>query len=163
MPSPRPWTQPSILLVFVLAIAAGCKHKTPGPEGDILATLAGAPINRDAFDPAALRGKPSLVLFVTPTCPHCAAVLPNAQRAADQAKAGLVAVFIAGKQENATGVLDHAKFTAPAVLDDGTLKKKYGIRSVPYILVLGPNGHASELLVGEQTAGTLVDAIADAK
>ena len=72
-------------------------------------------------------------------------------------------MFISGKKENATGVLDHAKFTSPAVLDDGTLKKKYGIRSVPYILVVGANGHASELLVGEQTAGTLVDAIDDAQ
>jgi hypothetical protein len=86
-----------------------------------------------------------------------------AQHAATKSEANVVAVFIAGKKENATGVLEQAKFTAPAVLDDGSLKRRYGIRSVPYVLVLGPDGKAREQFVGEQTAGTLIEALADAR
>ncbi|MGE0545450.1 MAG: TlpA family protein disulfide reductase [Kofleriaceae bacterium] len=151
------------MMIGLVIGLAGCRQRTPGPDGDILATLNGAPINVEAFDAQALRDKPSLVLFVTPTCPHCQAQLPQAQHAATKANANLVAVFIAGKKENATGVLDHAKFTAPAILDDGTLKRRYGIRSVPYTLVLGADGKAREQFVGEQTAGMLSDALEEAR
>ncbi|MGE0872653.1 MAG: TlpA family protein disulfide reductase [Kofleriaceae bacterium] len=152
-----------IALVAALTAVAACRQRTPGPEGDILATLTGAPINVEAFDAKTMRDKPSLVLFVTPTCPHCAAQLPQAQHAATKSNANLVAVFVAGKKENATGVLDHAKFSAPAILDDGSLKRRYGIRSVPYTLVLGADGKAREQFVGEQTAGMLMDALEDAR
>jgi thiol-disulfide isomerase/thioredoxin len=149
-------------MIAALAIA-GCHKRTPGPEGDILQTLKASPINVDAFDAASLRGKPSLLLFVSPTCPHCLAELPVAQKVASDANANVVAVFIVGKKENATGVLEHTKFTSPALLDDGTLRRRYGIRSVPVTMVLGADGFAREQFVGGQDAETLSDALSDAR
>jgi len=46
------------------------------------------------------------------------------------------------------------------LLDDGTLRGKYGITSVPYTLVLRPDGRANNALLGTQAPATLQGAIA---
>ncbi len=154
---------PTLLLLVGLAIA-GCKRNdTPVPAGDIAATLALPSLGAHAFDPASLRGKPSLVMFVTPTCPHCIATIPRGAAAAQAQGANVVAVFVAGSKANAEGVVSHAKFPGAALIDDGTLRRKYNIRAVPYSLVLGADGHAREAFRGEQDESTFRESLADAK
>jgi thiol-disulfide isomerase/thioredoxin len=157
MPSARGSIQ---LLGALLAI--GCHRGPKLPEGDIAATLT-APSIAGAFDPASLAGKPSLVLFVTPTCPHCLATIPRAIAAANAETANVVAVFVAGKAQNARGIVDYTHFTGPALVDDGTLTKRYAIDHVPFTLVLGADGHARDAFVGEQDESTLQTALADAR
>ena len=65
--------------------------------------------------------------------------------------------------ENAQGVIDHTKFDGIALIDDGTLRRKYGIRAVPYTVVLGPDGFATEQLRGGVGQDRLADALADAR
>ena len=140
---------------FVLAIAllvAGCHRGAKVPEGDVLAA-----VNRPE-----LHGKPGLVLFVTPTCSHCLATIPRAIEAAAAEKATITAVFVAGTEDNAKGVIEHTKFPGEWMVDDGALTRRYAIKSVPYILVVGRNGVAQDAFLGEQTASTLKDALADA-
>lgn len=120
-------------------------------------------IDGKAFDPSVLRGKPSIVMFVSPTCPHCIEQIPAAQKVAKANDVNVVAVFIVGKAENAKGVISHTKFEGPALIDDGTLRRKYGVRAVPYTLVLGADGHAREALRGAQDESRLEDAVADAR
>lgn len=165
MPSPSRSTQ---LLVLVVAIASfvglgACQKKREVPSGDVVATLLAPTVDGTPFDPTTLRGKPSLVLFVSPTCPHCIEELPIAQQVARAKGANVVAVFIVGKAENAKGVLAHTKFEGPALIDDGTLRKKYGVRAVPYTLVLGADGRARDALRGAQGESALEDALADAR
>jgi thiol-disulfide isomerase/thioredoxin len=162
MPSTR---VPAQLRIAILGIAlAACTHRTPVPDGDVAASLTAKAIGEYAFDPAMLHGKPAVVLFVTPTCPHCQALLPIAARAAATAAIPVVAVFIAGKAQNATDVLAFAKFTGAALIDDdGALRTRYAITRVPYTLVLGADGHARTALIGEQDEATLAAAIADAR
>jgi len=150
------------LLVIALAIS-GCKRSEPVPEGDVAATLTAPSVGEYKFDPATLKGKPCLVMFVTPTCPHCLATLPRGIAAATAANANIVAVFVAGNKSNAEGVVSHTKFPGAALVDDGTLRRKYNIRGVPYSLVLGPDGHAREAFRGEQQESTFRDALADAR
>ena len=153
----------SLLLATALAFA-GCKRNSePVPDGDIAATLTAPSIGAHVFDPQSLKGKPSLVMFVTPTCSHCLATIPRGAAAAEKQGANLVAVFVAGNKANAEGVVSHAKFPGTALIDDGTLRRKYNIRGVPYLLVLGADGHAREAFRGEQDESTLSDALADAK
>lgn len=153
----------TLLLAVALAIT-GCKRNdTPVPEGDVAATLTLPSLGEKAFDPQTLRGKPSLVMFVTPTCPHCIATIPRGAAAAQAQGANVVAVFVAGNKANAEGVVSHAKFPGTALIDDGTLRRKYKITGVPYSLVLGADGHAREAFRGEQEESTLRDALADAK
>jgi thiol-disulfide isomerase/thioredoxin len=142
---------------FVLAIALvfglGCHRGPKVPEGDVLAA-----VNRPE-----LHGKPSIVMFVTPTCSHCLATIPHAIEAATATGAGLVAVFVAGQEDNAKGVIDHTKFPGEWMVDDGALRRRYEIKSVPYILVAGPDGRALDAFVGEQDTDTLKDAISRAR
>lgn len=160
MPSPR-WS--AQLLVLVVLAISGCKKRLPVPEGDVLASLAIRTVSDTTFDPAPLRNAPTLVLFATPTCPHCIAELPIAQRAATAEKANLVAVFVAGGAKQAASVTQHAGFTAPALIDDGTLRKQYNVKSVPYLLVLGKDGRAREAFRGKQEEDTLREALSDAR
>jgi thiol-disulfide isomerase/thioredoxin len=140
---------------FVLAIALlfGCHQGPTVPEGDVLAA-----VNRPE-----LHGKPSLVMFVTPTCSHCLATIPRAIDAAAAESANIVAVFVAGKEENAKGVIDHTHFPGEWMVDDGALTRRYAVKSVPYILVVGSDGHARDAFLGEQDTTTLKDALASAK
>jgi len=154
---------PTLLLAVALAITGCERNKTPVPPGDIAATLALPSLGAHKFDPESLRGKPSLVMFVTPTCSHCLATIPRGAEAAKATGANVVAVFVAGTKANAEGVISHAKFPGTALIDDGTLRKKYDIRGVPYSLVLGPDGRARQAFRGEQEEPTFRDALADAK
>src|SRR5262245_59824291 len=149
----------ALLLLVALAIA-GCQRSEPVPDGDIAATLTLPSLGEHSFDPASLKGKPSLVMFVTPTCPHCIATIPRGAAAAEKQGANVVAVFVAGNKTNAEGVVSHAKFPGTALIDDGTLRRKYNIRGVPYSLVLGSDGHAREAFRGEQEESTLSEALA---
>ncbi|MGE0398687.1 MAG: TlpA family protein disulfide reductase [Kofleriaceae bacterium] len=146
----------------MIALAA-CRRREEAPKGDILATLVAPTLEGAAFDASTLRGKPTLLMFVSPTCPHCLDQIPVADRVAKAHGANAVAVFIAGKAENAKGVVEHTKFAGAALIDDGSLRRRYGVRAVPYTLVLGPDGHAREAIRGAQDAGTLEDAIDDAR
>ena len=155
-------------LVRVLAIAsviafAGCKRSEPVPDGDVAASLTLPSVGAYTWDPASLKGKPCLVMFVSPTCTHCLKTIPRGMAAAKAEGANLVAVFIAGGKENAEGVVSHTKFDGTALVDDGTLRKKYNIRAVPYSLVLGADGKARDAFRGEQDESTFRDALADAK
>ena len=156
MPSRVVWAQ--LVLVW---LALGCHHGPPVPDGDIAQAIASArPVGEHGLDPASLRGKPALVLFVSPTCRYCLATIPRALAAAQAHGAGIVAVFTAGEPANAQGVLTHTHFTGTALVDDGTLVQRYHITHVPYTLVLGPDGHARDAFEGEQDQSTFDDALA---
>src|ERR1700716_2367191 len=95
MPSRHGWTQQRIALAAILVIAlpfAACRRGEKLPDGDIAASLTVESIGDHVFDPASIKGKPSLVLFVTPTCPHCRVELPRAAAAARAQGANVVAV-----------------------------------------------------------------------
>jgi thiol-disulfide isomerase/thioredoxin len=153
----------ALIAAVAICLAAGCHKREKAPDGDILETLRAPRIDGEPFDPHSLRGKPSIVMFVSPTCPHCLDEIPAAQAAAKQKDANVVAVFVVGKAENAKGVIETTKFEGPVLIDDGTLKHRYGIRAVPYTLVLGTDGFAREQFRGAQDQDTLADAIADAR
>lgn len=164
---PSPWRMTtSVAITVALALAvAGCKRNSePVPGGDVAAALALPSLGAYSFDPASLKGKPSLVMFVTPTCPHCLATIPRGLAAATAQGANVVAVFVAGSKANAEGVVSHAKYTGVALVDEKKeMIKKYNIKGVPYSLVLGADGHARTAFRGEQEESTFREALADAK
>jgi thiol-disulfide isomerase/thioredoxin len=153
-----------VVLLAAISLAAACKKSLPLPEGDVTAALALPTVADASFDPATLKGKPTLVMFASPTCGYCFKELPIAQTAAGAEGANVVAVFIAPTKQRAAEMVDRAKFTAPALLDaSGGLQKKYDIKAVPYLLVLGPDGKAREAFRGAQDEQTLRSALASAR
>jgi thiol-disulfide isomerase/thioredoxin len=160
MPSPRQCSQ---RLAIVLALISACRKAEPIPDGDIAASLAIETVEDKVFDPTTLRGKPTLVLFASPSCPHCISELPIAQRAAAAENANLVAVFVVGAKKHAASVARTSGFTAPVLVDDGTLRKKYDVKKVPWTVVLRPDGRAEAAFTGETDEATLRDALDDAR
>jgi hypothetical protein len=152
----------ALAIATVITLSA-CKRSEPVPDGDIAASLTLPSVGAYTWDPATLKGKPCLVMFVSPTCSHCLATIPRGMAAAKAEGANIVAVFVAGGKQNAEGVVSHTKFDGTALVDDGTLRKKYNIRAVPYSLVLGADGKARDAFRGEQDESTFRDALADAK
>lgn len=154
----------SVVLLATISLAFACKKSLPLPDGDVTAVLALPTTAGASFDPASLKGKPTLVLFASPTCGYCLQELPIAEAAAAAERANVVAVFIVGSREGAAQMIERAKFTAPALVDSsGGLLKKYDIKAVPYLLVLGPDGRAREAFRGEQDEKTLRTALASAR
>ena len=150
------------LLLSVMLVATACKRGEPVPEGDVAASLTMPSLGAEKFDPASLKGKPSLVMFVTPTCSHCLKTIPHGIAAAKAEGANVVAVFVAGGKQNAEGIVSTTKLPI-ALIDDGSLLRKYKIKAVPYSLVLGADGRAKDAFRGEQEESTFRDALADAK
>ena len=165
MPLPRRSTQllRAAAIVSIVVALMACRRREDAPKGDILATLKASTLEGTEFDASTLKGKPTLLMFVSPTCPHCLDEIPIADRVAKANGANAVAVFIAGKAENAKGVVEHTKFAGAALIDDGSLRRRYGVRAVPYTLVLGPDGHATEAIRGAQGADVLEDALDSAR
>lgn len=144
---------------------SACAKRAPVPDGDVLAVLAPLPTaDGSSFDVQSLRGKPTLVMFASPTCGHCNAELPIATKAASAEKANLVAVYVVGGKQHAASVTKSLGFTAPVLVDEaGSVKRHYDIKGVPYLLVLGANGKAVRAFRGKQEEDTLRDALDDAK
>lgn len=165
MPLARRSTQ--LLLLAVLTISAGaCRKKgTDMPADDFIAALRPLPTADDSlFDPGTLRGKPTLVLFASPTCGHCMTELPAAEKAAAAEGANMVAVFIVGGKKHAAAVKTSKQLTSPVLVDeDGALRKKYEIKGVPYTIVLGPDGRAVEAYRGAQGEDVLREALDGAR
>lgn len=151
-------------LAIAIAIAiSGCnKNRLPTPEGNIAGTLAAQTIEGKPFDPATLQGKPAIVVFAWPSCPHCRHELPVAQKVADSEGASLVVVFARGTKTNAATVAKSLGITSPVLLDD-KLHERYDVHAVPYTLILAPDGTATRALRGAQDEDTLRSAVADAK
>ncbi len=155
-----------VVLALVLGFSAtACKRAdeaTP-PAGDVGARLALPTFAGEAFDPATLDGKPAVVMFWRPSCPHCVAELPDLLRACNDKGATAVAVMVTGTRAAADPVLASAGWNGVSLTDDGTLTKSLGIKAVPYTLVLRPDGTAARAFVGRQSYGVLAGAIAAAR
>jgi len=152
----------SSAIVALLAIA-GCRHGEPPPAGDILASLTVPSADEQPFDASSLRGKPTLVMFASPTCGYCAQELPMAHKIVAAENANMVVVYIAGGKGQAIKAAKRGGYRGPVLVDDGTLRKRYEIQGVPYVLMLKPDGTAHEAFRGLQEESTLRDAIADAR
>lgn len=151
------------VVTLLLCLLLACKRGEPVPDGDVAAALTLPSLGERTWDPATLKGKPTLVMFVTPTCSHCLTTIPRGIAAAKAEGANIVAVFVAGGKQNAEGIISDTKFPGAALIDDGTLRKKYNIKGVPYSLVLGGDGRAREAFRGAQDESTFREALSDAK
>ena len=164
MPRPRIAALAVSLAVGLALAACHRSYDVPVPTGDVAASLAHAKqLDGSAFDPKTLAGKPTLVLFVSPTCPHCLKTIPRAAAAAKAKGDPVVAVFVVGSAANASDVVRRLAFPGIALIDDGTLRKQYAIRAVPYIVLLGVDGTAKSAYLGEQSQSELEGALDDAR
>lgn len=143
--------------MLVGALLGACKAELTPPAGDIAASLALPDLDGAPFDPAALRGKPAVVLFWRPGCPYCLNEMPVVSKLAKEAGATAVAVMVSGNKGQAAKIAK--TFDGPFLVDTGALREQYAIKSVPYTLILRSDGTAARAFKGEQTEATLRSAI----
>ncbi len=149
---------------MLLVAISGCKKGVPAPDGDILASLSlPTAIDEKVFDATTLRGKPTLVMFASPSCGFCAQELPIATKVTTAEGVNMAVVYIKTRKPAALAAAKAGGFEGTVLIDDGTLSKRYEIQGVPYTLILGADGHATKAFRGLQEEDTLRDAIADAR
>ncbi len=149
-------------LAFALAASAlGCRNPVEPPAGDVLASLALPMVDGNVFDPRPLYDRDVLVMFFSPSCGHCMRELPDGVAAAEKAGTAVLAVMLNGGSDQAESLSVADRLTAPVILDDGQIRRKYNIRAVPYTLVLNQGGKAARAFVGAQGQEKLVAALQD--
>ena len=145
------------------ALGACNKNGVPPPKGDIGAKLTVPTTAGAVYDPAALDGKPAVIVFWRPGCPHCRDELPDVAQVCKDKGATAVAVQVAEAPPAGLRVLEEMKWDGVALVDDGTLRKDLAITKVPWTLVLRPDGTAARSYVGAQSYGTIASAIGAAR
>ena len=87
--------------------------------------------------------------------------MPELQAATDKSpECDLVTVLAKGDPARARAVAAERALTAPILVDDGSLRGKFQVKSTPTTFLLGPDGHALEVLVGGQDRASIERAIA---
>lgn len=153
------------MLAVLAAAISGCAKGVATPDGDILSALTLPQATEDKiFDPGALRGKPTLVMFASPSCGFCAKELPIAHKLTTAEGVNMAVVYVKAKKPAALAAAKAGGYDGVVLLDnDGTLSRKYEIQGVPFTLILGADGHATKAFRGLQEEDTLRSAIADAR
>ncbi len=113
------------------------------------------------FDLATIADKPVILMFWRTGCQYCMNEMPNVAKAAASHGAVAIAVMIAGSKASAKRLAKD--FDGVILIDDGTLRKQYDIRKVPYTLILRRDGTAATAFLGEQSEATLARAVARVK
>lgn len=152
----------TVLALAAAALLAGpaCTKSESPPAGDIRAKLTVPTTDGATFDPSGLAGKPTVVVFWRPGCPHCRDELPDALQVCKDKGCTAVAVQVAEAPPAGQRVLEGMKWDGVALVDDGTLRKGLNITKVPWTLVLRRDGTAARAYTGRQSYETLAGAIA---
>jgi thiol-disulfide isomerase/thioredoxin len=124
-----------------LVVTRGLVSGTPPPIRE--ATLDGA-----TFDVPNRERRPAVIYFWASWCQICKAMQGSIRSVAQDAP--LVSVALLSGDE--TEVRDYIKregFDVPVILDrDGTIGRDYGIRGVPAVFILGPDGNIRFSTIG---------------
>lgn len=133
-----------ILAVFVVLQFVANRGLVQGTPPEIRGTL----VNGQDFPGLAALPKPAVVYFWASWCGVCRAMRDTVLSVNQDTPL----VTVALQSGNATEVGEYLKkesFNVPVVVDeDGALGKQYGLRGVPAVFVLGPDGEVRFASVG---------------
>lgn len=124
-----------IALIFGIRMAAdqGLARGLPPP-------ITGQTLAGTAFDLAQLRGRPAIVYFWASWCPICRAMQGSVREVAmDHPLVSLA--MQSGSRDEVLRYQKEQDFDVPTLLDeDGDLAGRFGLRGVPAVFVLAPDG-----------------------
>jgi thiol-disulfide isomerase/thioredoxin len=133
-------------LVLGLQFAAGRNLPTGTPP-----PLAGQTLDGQAFDLARLRGQPAVIYFWASGCPICRAMQGGIAAIAKDHPLVSVAMQ-SGSRAELVKYMQEQNFLVSTLPDeDGGIASRYGLRGVPAVFVLGPDGAIRYATTGHTT------------
>ncbi len=123
----------------------------PAPEAT-LQPLEGEPVSLSS-----LKGKVVVLDFWATWCKPCVMSMPGVAALAKEMK-GREVVFFAVNQmegrEKVTAFLEQEKLDIPVALDaDGSSARAFGVRGIPHLVVIGPDGVVRQVHIGYAPGG----------
>jgi thiol-disulfide isomerase/thioredoxin len=104
-------------------------------------SIRGQTMDGQVFDLAELNGRPSVIYFWASWCPVCKTMQAMVQTVAKDHPLVSLALQSGGQVEVRRYMNDEG-FNLKTLLDeDGAIGKRYGIRGVPSLFILGPDGN----------------------
>jgi methylamine dehydrogenase accessory protein MauD len=147
------WCLNIVLIIAVFALArqvgvlservapAGALMPTSGPKvGEAAAQLEVETLDGKTFHIGSTADRPSLILFVSPTCPVCRSLVPTAKSLARAEDLSLVFASDGDTREQ------HAKYAEELDLDrypyvlSQTLGVSYGVSKLPFAVLIDAQG-----------------------
>jgi thiol-disulfide isomerase/thioredoxin len=113
------------------------------------------------FRLAEAHGSPVVLVFWASWCKPCRGELPGVERLARRLasepghRTRLVAVNTEGDRDAAAEGARELGLTMPIVLDDGSASGLYHVRSIPYTVLVGPDGKVARTLRGVRSEDEL--------
>lgn len=102
--------------------------------------FSGLTLDGEDFNLAQLHGKPAIIYFWAEWCPICRG-MQGSIRAIAKGYPFISVAMQSGGRDEVEKYRQEQDFHVPVVLDEeGEIAKRYGLRGVPAVFVLGPEG-----------------------
>lgn len=128
----------------------------------VLPTLIDASSNATAFRLSAERGHPVLLDFFATWCKPCKASLPALEQVYKRLKPrGLRVVAIDGSEDEALvrNFVSSLSLHLPVGLDNGEAADRYGVTTIPYLVLIGSDGSIKRIFRGVHSAEEIEQAV----
>jgi len=131
------WLGWAAVIALFLGIQFGAHRDLASGEPP---ALSGLTLDGEHFALAQLRGRPAVVYFWAEWCPICRAMQGPVQAVAQDYP--LISLAMQSGNGAAVGeYMRRQKFQVPTLLDeDGAVAGRYGLRGVPAVFILSPDG-----------------------
>lgn len=133
--------RPALPVRPALGPAGRVSHRLTGLPGVALYTLGGQPANLRQF-----AGKVVLVNMWASWCPPCLAELPGLQRLyqqVDTAKVAFVCISLDANPNRAQALLRRQGYSLPVFFPAAPLPAPFASSSIPYTVILAPDGQVA--------------------
>lgn len=125
------------IAAFVLGVQFAADRNLPAGAPP---PLAGQTLDGQPFDLARLRGQPAVIYFWASWCPICRAMQGGIAAIAKHHPLVSVAMQ-SGSRAELVKYMQEQNFLVSTLPDeDGDISRRYGLRGVPAVFVLGPDG-----------------------
>lgn len=108
--------------------------------GEEAPAFSAVDLSGNHVDSSMFAGRPSLLLFVTPTCPECVVALQDLQYLKEKANGNLV-VICRAEREACARLVERTQVKAPLVADeDDHISRSYRVLFVPTAVLIDASG-----------------------
>jgi cytochrome c biogenesis protein CcmG/thiol:disulfide interchange protein DsbE len=139
--------------VAVVAIAVVARGGTPAASATSAPRLTGTTLQREGFDLAQGRGKPTVVNFFASWCPACASEAADIAAFAEaHPEVNVVGVAINDKRANVQRLVYDYRLPYTIVLDPKSVNADaWGVNGIPATFFLDDRGRTAASIVGAAT------------